>query len=135
MRYSTTHRSKKCWKYFLWFLFDTAVTCVLILMMESPKHQSTSKTGIPKSVNQHGFHQNLARQLIGNCCQKSCHEATERDSSAKSHWPATMPKSRRCELCTTQTIRRESKYGYAICDVNLCHECFEPYHNHKFTEE
>lgn len=87
MQFSTTRRCKKFWKYLFWFLVATAVACALILTREPLNHQPTSKTGNAKSVNQLGFCQNLARQLIGNYRQKRRHEATEHDSSGRSNCP------------------------------------------------
>lgn len=135
MQYSTTRRSKKFWKYLFWFLFDTSLSCAFILMKESPNHALKSKTGKDKTRTQLEFRQNLARQLIGGYHQKRKHEVSTKDKCGKSHWPVPMPKSRRCKLCQTKKVRKESKYGCKICDVNLCVECFESYHLEVYTEE
>ncbi|XP_064596339.1 piggyBac transposable element-derived protein 4-like [Liolophura sinensis] len=135
MQYSTTRRSKKFWKYLFWFLFNTAVACSFILMRESVNHQKKSKTGRVKEMCQLKFRQNLAKQLVGQHRQKRRHEVLQKDSAGRSHWPTSMPKSRRCKLCSSRKIRKESKYGRKICDGNLCVECFEPFHVLSFTEE
>lgn len=135
MQYPTSRRSKKFWKYLFWFLFDTAITCAYILMRESPNHVIKSRTGKVRQRSQLEFRQNLATQLIGRYRQKRRYEVLTTDSAGRSHWPIKMPKSKRCKRCQSKGVRKDSIYGCKICDVNLCVECFEPFHTVVNLEE
>lgn len=135
MQYSTSRRSKKFWKYMFWFLVDTAIACGFILMKESPNHVISSKKGNTKPRCQLDFRRKLAQQLIGEFRRKRRYEISPADRQGRSHWPYPMPKSMRCRHCLARKIRKESKYGCVICGVNLCVECFEPYHQKDFPEE
>lgn len=44
MQYSTSRKSRKWWKYMLWFLVDLSVVNAFICMKESANHRITTKS-------------------------------------------------------------------------------------------
>ncbi|XP_053388758.1 piggyBac transposable element-derived protein 4-like [Mercenaria mercenaria] len=134
--YSLARKSAKWWKYLFWFLVDLAIVGAYILMKESPNHQQKTRTGKPKPLTQLDFRKKLAKQLIGDFMQKRKRDVLKENIQLQGRicWPANLGKRRTCKMCSKNGKRRETQYGCEGCGVNLCVECYKPYHVETFPE-
>lgn len=77
----------------------------------------------------------LAHQLIGLFSMKRKRKTEFNVEHVMEHrWPSTMPKKRRCNQCTKSGVRCELLSGCSQCDVNLCNDCFIPFHLENFPD-
>ena len=127
-QYSCSRKAKKYWKYIFNFLLDTAIANSFLLFRMSPNHISMTKSQRVIQANQLDFRQNLATSLIGNYRTQRIRSSSSIDLTGKAHWPMKMAKKNRCKNCLKQNKRREVISGYESCKVNLCLECFRPFH-------
>ena len=127
MQYSCSRKARKFWKYLFAFLLDTCISNSYILYKLSPNHVKRSKNGrvlVPEQVN---FRSALAKQLIGDFRATRKRSHSNIDGSGLCHWPIKMRK-RRCKQCCRKNRRSEVTTGYEQCTVNLCLDCFKPFH-------
>jgi hypothetical protein len=126
--YSTYRTSRKWWHYLFWFLFDLAVSNSFVLMKESPHHVIHTRTGRVQERKMLDYRMNLCKQLIGDYrCDRKRKAPPSTDPMGNSHFPVAAKKSK-CVQCKKQKIRHEPKWKCSGCGVNLCVECFLPYH-------
>lgn len=131
--YNIARKSLKWWNYL--FLYDVRIVNSFILMRESPNHGLRTKNNRVRTRIQLEFRMKLANQLIGLFSMKR-----ERKSEfnvehvMEHHWPSTMPKKRRCKQCTKSGVRQEPFSECSQCDVNLCNDCFKPFHLENFPD-
>lgn len=131
--YNIARKSLKWWKYLFLFLYDVCIVNAYILMRESPNHALKTKNNRSRTRTQLEFRMKLAHQLIGNFSIKRKRKPEFIVSQAmEHHWPSTMPKKRKCRQCTKSGVRREPLSGCTQCNVNLCSDCFKPYHLENF---
>ena len=131
--YPVSRRAAKWWKYLFWFLIDISIINGFIMMKESTNHQMKSKTLRKKDRCQLHFQQNLVKQLIGNYWHKRKRESVQNKASeGLLHWPVILCKKRTCKQCSLRGVRREPASGCEQCNVNLCIDCFKPYHKENF---
>ena len=133
--YSTGRMSKRWWLYIFYFLLDLAIANSLVLMHESPNHQSETKNGKTKNITMLRFRMALAKQLIGNFCGKKRRVSHESVATENQHWPLRTPTKRKCRNCRRKKQQRasEPRLKFKGCSdgdeqVNLCVDCFEGYH-------
>ena len=126
-QYSCSRKAKKYWKYLFAFLLDICIVNAFLLFRMSPNHVRKSKSGRVIPANQLDFRQNLATLMIGDYRVKRKRCITNVDRTGNEHWPTKMKKNR-CKVCLRKEIRREVVSGYETCKVNLCLECFRPFH-------
>ena len=126
--YPTYRKSKKWWKYIMWFLFDVAACNAFLLMKSSPHHQMRSKSGKAKPRTVLMFRKELARQLIGNFRESRKRALVPNvDPEGNSHMPCKGNRSR-CPQCTFNGKTSKPSTRCTSCGVALCLKCFEPYH-------
>ena len=131
--YSVSRRAAKWWKYLFWFLIDISIINGFIMMKKSANHQVTSKTLRKKDQCQLHFRQNLVKQLIGDYRHKRKRESIQNKASeGLLHWPVILGKKQTCKQCSVRGGRREPTSGCEQCNINLCVDCFKPYHKAKF---
>jgi len=128
--YPSYRTSRKWWVYLFWFLFDTAITNAFVLMKESPNHQKKTKTGKEKRLTLLEFRMNLAKQLIDKLRvpEKKRPVLAPLDPNAPKLFPMKAKKGR-CRECSKSDLRSEPAMNCKACNVSLCVDCFEPYHN------
>ena len=126
-------RAAKWWKYLFRFVIYMSIINGFIMMKESANHQVTSKTLRKKDRCQLHFRQNLVKQLIVNYRHKRKRESIQNKASeGLLHWPVILGKKRMCKQCSVRGVRREPTSGCEQCNINLCVDCFKPYHKAKF---
>lgn len=126
--YSTYRKSKRWWLYLFWYLFDVCLSNAFIMMKESVNHQMLSRNGRPVTRTVIDFKKNLAKQLIGDFrVQRKRHLPQSTDPHGTAHFIRAGTKGR-CRHCSKRNIRKEPRWICSSCNVNLCIECFEPYH-------
>lgn len=130
---SCAKRPQKCWRYLFWFLVDTAISNAFILMSESPYHQIVTQTGKRQRRKQLNFRQNLTDQLVDKTRSARKCKVENMDCSGALHWQDEMDKKAMCQECSKKKVRCEGTMGCDQCKVNLCIDCFKPYHVAKFS--
>ncbi|XP_063436760.1 piggyBac transposable element-derived protein 4-like [Mytilus trossulus] len=116
--YNISRKSLKWWKYLFNFLVDISIVNAYLLMRESVNHQIVTKKNRPRQMTKLEFRMKLAHQMLGPFHRKG-------NSRSKTSTPTT---------CSQNIIRKEPKTGCAQCNVNLCIECFRPYHRKLFPQ-
>ena len=150
--YRVRVKSKKCYKYIFWFLFDCSIVNSFTLVKHYSPITDSSRHTVIKT-----FRQKLAMQLIGEYnsrqryslpapIQAACHDSTvppakrQRTGAVGSegHYPFKGPKSR-CFWCWNYKNQRrhDSAYHCRRCGKAFClisrdapegPSCFEQYH-------
>ena len=123
MQYSTCRKSKKWWKYLLWFPVDLAVVNAYICMKESTNHKIKTRSGREITRTQLNFRMQLSRQLIGTFRGSRKRKARSNvDSEGVAHWPVKHTKRGKCKQCTAEKRRHEVNVQCKQCKVFLCIE-------------
>ena len=129
--YSIRTKSRKCYKYLFWFLFDVAIVNSFILYGLSPA------VGRQKTLKD--FRVELANQMIGsyNSRKHSGRTYTRETQRAKRmrvpHYPIKTTQ-RRCRKCSKENKRTTSTWWCNDCKLRLCHtgvpttDCFLRHH-------
>lgn len=130
-QFHTARTSRKWWHYLFWFSFDVAVANSFIMMRESQNHVLKTKSGRIRPLTMLEFRTGLAKAFFSKHrgLRKRSITATLDICGVDSvvHYPIKGKKAR-CRNCTRNKIRSEPSWVCVGCKVNLCVECFEPYH-------
>ena len=117
--YSVGRKSRKWWRYLLWFLIDVSIVNAHILEKEALNHLSRS---------QMYFRLELAKMLIGDFSSRSLSVSDGRNTDG--HWPKAASKGH-CKRCLKRKIVKFCRLACTSCDKRICLECFP---NHTQTD-
>lgn len=109
------------------------ISNAFILMKESVWHKRTTKTGKAKVRTMKEFRMNLAKQLIGTHRTQTEQVLGPLDPQNSCHFPRKSKKGR-CRECAKHKKRTEPTVKCVACNVNLCINCFEPYHKSLWSQ-
>lgn len=127
MQYSMCRKSKKWWKYLLWFLVDLAIMNSYICMKESPNHKLKTRSGRGNCQDPTEF---------PNAAESSAYWYFPGVQKEKSYvkcrqWgPMKHTKRGKCKQCAAEKRRHEVFIQCKQCKVFLCIDngCFEKWH-------
>ena len=128
--YHVRLKSRKYYKYLFW-MFDVAITNMLILAQRNPALYAATTTV-------KNFRATLAHELLDGYCSRKRRGrqptvCTKRFKGSE-HYPLLGDgKQHRCHYCFSQGIRKDTKWYCKHCTMYLCHnghdtECFLVYH-------
>lgn len=110
--YSVGRKSRKWWRYILWFLIDVSIGNANILAKEALNHLSLSQIY---------FRLELAKMLIGDYSSRSLSVSDGRNTDG--HWPKAASKGH-CKRCLKRKVVKFCRLACMSCDKRICLECF-----------
>ena len=132
--YSVRTKSRKCYRYIFWFLFELTVANAFIIYRQNYKPDECVRT----------FQLTLAEELIGTYCSRKRAGRPPRDHQSLSireqHFPKKIKTEKkknikRCYYCSVKGKRKETTWHCQECNLPFCHtgeddgtDCFEQYH-------
>ena len=122
--YSCSRKSHKWWPRIFWFLVDVSIVNAHILESLSPNHIRRQQKDFRVELAYIYLRLFCARGTPG---RKSLSPSQQTQPLAGGHWPSRLEKRHRCTECREKEVR--SWYYCPTCNVGLCPECFQSYHD------
>ena len=110
--YAVGRKSRKWWRYLLWFLVDVSIVNGHILETEAQNHRSRPQLQ---------FRVELAKTLIGEFSSRSLSVSEGRLTGG--HWPVETSKGR-CKRCLKRKQTKFCRMACTACAKRVCLECF-----------
>lgn len=110
--YEVGRKSRKWWRYVMWFLVDVSIVNAHILESESPSHTTRSHLQ---------FRLDLAKGLVNGFSSRSLSVA--QGSLVRGHWPQKSSKGR-CKVCLRKKINVFCRMECLACNERICLDCF-----------
>ena len=122
--YTCSRKSKKWYMRLFWYVVDLSIVNAHILEVNSPNHPSRSHRD---------FRVQLASELLSGHSSRRKRGRPSDPSPVtrfiKRHFPAEFGSMRQCQVCTTASSRKRTKYGCSSCNIHLCPvPCCGTYH-------
>lgn len=110
--YAIGNKSRKWWRYLLWFCVDVSVVNAFILERKAMNHRSRTQLD---------FRVELAKDLIGDFSSRARTVASGQVEG--SHWPIPFEKGR-CKRCLKRNRKTFCRMGCQQCNKHVCLACF-----------
>lgn len=110
--YAVGRKTRKWWRYLLWFFIDSSIVNAHILETEAQNHRSRS---------QMQFRVELAKMLVGEFSSRS--RSVSEGQITNGHWPVEASKGR-CKRCLKQKRNKFCRMACMACGKRICLECF-----------
>ena len=115
--YAIGNKSRKCWRYLLWFCDDVSLVKAFILERMALNHRSRTQLD---------FRVELAKDLIGDFNNRA---RTVASGQVGGHWPFPFEKGQ-CKRCLKRKQKTFCRMGCQQCNKRVCLACFPNHIDH-----
>ena len=110
--YAVGRKSRKWWRYLLWFFIDVSIVNAHILECQADNHRSRTQLK---------FRLELSKMLIGDFSSRSLTVAEGRFTCG--HWPVATTRGR-CKRCLKRKSTKFCQISCMACNKRICLDCF-----------